>query len=123
ELGEDTWGVEYSEIEVPIDRARTEDIRKTEQWLKDTAAQTPGVSTEVFTFLSERIKELLAGTPAALAIQVQGESLEAIEQSAQQIAAVLNSVEGHVNVRIEPQTGVPEFVVRIRSRDAARYGF
>jgi Cu/Ag efflux pump CusA len=122
ELGEDTWGVEYSEIEVPLNLERGADIRKKEQWLKETAAKTPGVSTEVFTFLSERIKELLAGTPAALAIQVHGESLESIDRTAADIASILNSVEGRVNVRVEAQTGAPEMVVRIRARDAARHG-
>jgi CzcA family heavy metal efflux pump len=123
ELGEDTWGVDYSEIEVPLGSDRAADIRATQQWLKETAAQTPGVSTEVYTFLSERIKELLAGAPAALAVKVHGESLDSIERTAQDVAAVLNSVQGRVNVRIEAQTGVPEMVTRIRSKDAARYGF
>jgi Cu/Ag efflux pump CusA len=123
ELGEDTWGVEYSEIEVPLNLERSADIRQTEKRLKETAAKTPGVSIDVFTFLSERIKELLAGTPAALAVQVHGESLESIDRTAADIASVLNSVEGRANVRIEAQTGVPEMVVRIRAKDAARYGF
>jgi CzcA family heavy metal efflux pump len=122
ELGEDTWGVEYSEIEVPLN-ADGLDVGATATWLKETAAQTPGFSTEVFTFLSERIKELLAGTPAALAIHVHGESLDDIERTAQNIATALTSVEGHANVRVEAQTGVPEFVVRVRGQDAARYGF
>lgn len=123
ELGEDTWGVEYSEIEVALDRSRAADIHATEQWLKETAAKTPGVSTDVFSFLTERIKELLAGTPAALAINVHGESLDGIEQTARDIAKTLNKIPGHANVRVEAQTGVPEVVTRIRSNDSSRYGF
>ncbi len=123
ELGEDTWGVDYSELEVPLDRASAEDIGRAEKALKATAAGTPGVSTEVYTFLSERVKELLAGTPAALAIHIHGKSLDDMDRAAQSIASLLNSVEGRANVRIEAQSGVPEFVVRIRGQDAARYGF
>ncbi len=123
ELGEDTWGVEYSEIEVPLHRNRADDLRTAEKRLNEVAARTPGVSTEVFTFLSERIKELLAGTPAALAIHVQGESLEGIDKTAANIASLLNSVEGKVNVRVEPQSGQPEIVVRVRPKDAARLRF
>ena len=122
ELGEDTWGVDYSEIEVPLDAEQVGDIDSKRKWLKDLAAQTPGVQTEVFTFLSERIKELLAGAPAALAVSVQGESLEDIEATAQKVAAVLNGIDGHANVRVELQTGAPEIEVRIRGNDAARYG-
>ena len=123
ELGEDTWGVEYSEIEVPLDRERAQDIRATEKWLKETATQTPGVSTEVFTFLSERIKELLAGTPAALSISVQGESLQEIDRVTKEIESILMAIKGRANVRIETQTGAPEIEVRIRAQDALRHRF
>jgi CzcA family heavy metal efflux pump len=123
ELGEDTWGVEYSEIEVQFDRNKIGDTRDTKKWLKDTCNQTPGVSTEVFTNLTERIKELLAGTPAALAISIHGEKLEDIDKAAANIASLLNSVKGNVNVRVEPQTGAPELVVRIRPEDPGRFGF
>lgn len=122
ELGEDTWGVDYSEIEVPLKPERSAQMRASENWLRETAAQTPGVSTEVFTFLSERIKEVLAGTPAALSISVRGESLDNIERAALDIASVLNSVDGRANVHIEAQTGAPEIVARIRDDDAARLG-
>jgi CzcA family heavy metal efflux pump len=122
ELGEDTWGVEYSEIEVPLDPVRARDLGAAEKRLKEIAGQTPGFSTEVFTFLSERIKELLSGTPAALAIHVYGEGLDDLERAGQSIAAVVNSVEGRTNVRVEAQTGATEFVVRVRGPDAARYG-
>jgi CzcA family heavy metal efflux pump len=122
ELGEDTWGVEYSEIEVPLKPDRSVQMRATEKWLRETAGQTPGVSTEVYTFLSERIKELLAGSPAALSISVHGESLDDIERTAVNIASVLNSVKGRVNVRVEAQTGAPEIVARIRTDDASRFG-
>ena len=117
ELGEDTWGVEYSEIEVQFDRDKIGHVRAAENWLKQTCEQTPGVSTEVFTNLTERIKELLAGTPAALAINVRGEKLEDIDQAAASIASLLNSIEGHANVRVEPQTGAPEIVVRIPPKE------
>src|SRR5207237_4742121 len=75
-------------------------------------------------FLSERIKELLSsGTPAALAIQVQGESLQSIESAAQDIARMLATVKGRKDVRVEAQTGGPELTVQIRSEDVARFGF
>lgn len=122
ELGEDTWGVEYSEIEIPLRSGRAGEMQATEQWIRKVAAQTPGASTEVFTFLSERVKELLAGTPAALAIGIHGESLEDIERAAAEVASVLHAVPGRANVRLEAQTGAPEIVARIRDQDTARLG-
>src|SRR5262249_33488783 len=113
ELGEDTWGVEYSEMELSIKPDNAEDIREVRNRIKKIAEETPGVSTEVFAFLSERIKELLPGTPAALAVQVQGESLKDLEETARQIETTLNGIKGRDNVRVEPQTGAAEMVVHI----------
>jgi CzcA family heavy metal efflux pump len=122
ELGEDTWGVEYSEIEVPLKLESAAEVQEAQAHLKKVAAGLPGFRGDVFTFLSERIKELLAGTPAAVAVKVYGESFDDIERAAQQIARVMNAIEGHANVYAEAQTGVPEVVVRVRPEDAARFG-
>src|SRR5207244_13189718 len=71
---------------------------------------------------TSRTKEDLTGTPADAAAKVYRDDLAAIDQAADHIARVLNTVPGHVNGRAEAQTGVPELVVRIRPADAARYG-
>jgi CzcA family heavy metal efflux pump len=122
ELGEDTWGVEYSEIEVGLKADAASDLREAQEQLKETTREIPGFSFEVFTFLSERIKELLAGTPAAVAVKLHGESLADLDRAAIDVAALLNSISGRADVRIEAQTGVPEVVVRLRSADLARFG-
>lgn len=122
ELGEDTEGVEYSEIEVDLKRVAAEDAEQSERDIKRTLGDFPGFSFEVMPFLTERIKEVLTGSPAAVAVQVYGDDLAAVDQASDAIARVLNTVPGHVNVHAEAQTGVPELVVRVRPADAARYG-
>ncbi|HLJ95635.1 MAG TPA: efflux RND transporter permease subunit [Gemmataceae bacterium] len=122
ELGEDTEGVEYSELEIDLARLAAEGTEQAEREIKRALDSFPGFSFEVMPFLTERIKEVLSGTTAAVAVKVYGEDLPAIDQAADRIARVLNSVPGHANVRPEAQTGVPELVVRVRSADAARYG-
>jgi CzcA family heavy metal efflux pump len=122
ELGEDTWGVEYSELEVDLERLGAADAGRVQRQVKERLADVPGFSFEVMPFLTERIKETLTGTAGTVAVKVHGDDLEAIDQAAQAVAQVLNSVPGHENVLIEPQTGHPELVVRIRPEDAARFG-
>src|SRR5207245_1913756 len=80
-----------------------------------------GARFEVLSFLSERIKETLTGTGAALAVKVYGDDFGAIERAAQKIVRALTGIEGSDNVHAEAQTGVPELVVRLRPRDAAPY--
>src|SRR5205085_2559175 len=81
ELGEDTWGVEYSELEVDLQRLAAEDAEQTERQLKGTLREFPGFSFEVLPFLSERIKETLSGTPAAVAVKVYGDDLAAVDEA------------------------------------------
>jgi Cu/Ag efflux pump CusA len=129
ELGEDTTGVDYSEIEIGLGRLPGETAAQFQQELRKGLPESiVGFSFDIMSFLSERIKETLSGTPAAVAVKVYGDDLLAIDQAAQDIARELTAVKGRdgktaaLNVRVEPQTGSPELVVRIRSEDAARRG-
>jgi CzcA family heavy metal efflux pump len=122
ELGEDTWGVEYSEIEIPLKLESAADVRDAQAHLKAVGDRLPGYRGDVMTFLTERIRELLAGSPAAVAVKVYGESFDDIERAAGQVARVMNGIDGHANVYAEAQSGVPEVVVRPRPADANRFG-
>lgn len=122
ELGEDTWGVEYSELEVELSRLAAGDVERLQRQLKQALEDVPGYSFEIMPFLTERIKETLSGTHGSVAVKVFGDDLAAIDRTAEAVARILNSVRGHENVRIEPQIGAPELVVRLRPEDAARHG-
>jgi CzcA family heavy metal efflux pump len=121
ELGEDTFGVHYSEVEVDLLESGAEDIEKAEQQLRRLFA-IPGFNTEVMAFLSERIMETLSGSPQPVVVTLHGDDLTALDQTAKRVAAVLEGVPGHDAVRAERQTGVPELTIRIRQEDAARFG-
>jgi CzcA family heavy metal efflux pump len=124
ELGEDTWGVEYSEFEVDLKQGlEAEAAEEVEQAINSKLRNhVTGYNFEVLSFLSERIKETLSGAPAAVDIKIYGHDLERIEQAAQQIARELKQIRGSVNAHAEAQTGVPELVIRLRPRDAAPHG-
>jgi CzcA family heavy metal efflux pump len=122
ELGEDTWGVEYSELEVDLRATAGEDIEQTQRRLRQKLRDFAGFSFEVMPFLTERIKETLTGTPAPVAVKIYGDDLPALDRAARDVARALAAVPGADNVRPEPTAGVPELVVRVRPRDAARYG-
>jgi Cu/Ag efflux pump CusA len=122
ELGEDAWGVEYSELEVGLKELGAEDFEVAEQALKATLRDHfPGFSFEIFSFLSERIQETISGSIAPVAVKVYGDDLADLDRAARDIAGVLHTVPGSDNVRPEPQTGQPELVIRVRPEDAARH--
>ena len=122
ELGEDTWGPEYSELEVDLRADPATDAAAAQRQIRRDLRDVPGYSFEVMPFLAERIKETLSGTSGAVVVKVQGDDLAAIDRAAADVARVLNGIPGHDTVLVEPQTGTPELVVRVRPADAARYG-
>jgi CzcA family heavy metal efflux pump len=122
ELGEDTWGVEYGEIEVDLPRLAAGEVGRAQREIREKLADVPGYSFEVMPFLTERIKETLSGTAGTVAVKVFGDDLARIDQAAEAVARALASVPGRDNVLVEPQTGAPELVVRVRPEDAARFG-
>jgi CzcA family heavy metal efflux pump len=122
ELGEDVWGVEYSELEVDLHPLDGEEYERVEGFMRASLSDRAGYSFEMLPFLSERIKETLSGYTATLAVKVSGDDLETVDQTATEVAEVLEGIPGHADVRVEAQKGSPELVIRIRPQDAARYG-
>ncbi|OAI47226.1 hypothetical protein AYO44_09915 [Planctomycetaceae bacterium SCGC AG-212-F19] len=128
ELGEDTWGVEYSELEVDLHTLNAAQLRQVERQLRALPDQFAGYFFEPMPFLTERIKETLSGSHASVAVKIYGDDLESLDRAAQQIARALNAIPGRdgkpaaAGVLIEPQTGSPELVIRVRREDAARLG-
>lgn len=123
ELGEDTWGVEYSELEVPLSSSGAEDIEQVQTSVRNRLRNRfPGFAFNVFTFLSECIHDSLSGSTAPVSVKVYSNDLGALERASRSIAEVLAEVRGSDIAQAEPQTGQPELVVRIRPRDAARLG-
>jgi CzcA family heavy metal efflux pump len=130
ELGEDTWGVEYSEIEVDLHGLSGAEVVRLQREVQAALTDRYDRSYffEVMPFLTERIKETISGSQASVAVKIYGDDFTALDRAAAQIARVLNSVPGKdgksaaVNVLVEPQVGAPELVVRPRLEDAGRLG-
>jgi CzcA family heavy metal efflux pump len=122
ELGEDTEGVEYSEFEVDLHDLGAEEVARVEREIRARLQDVAGFSFEVLPFLSERIKETLSGSHAAVAVKVHNDDLTALDGAAQAVAQALRQVPGARDIRPEAQTGAPEVQVRIRPDDAARFG-
>lgn len=112
EGGEDTWGTERSEFHVEL-KSRLSGARQDqiEDRIHQVLDSYPGLTTEVLTFLGDRIGESLSGETAALAVGVYGADLDTLDRVAGQIADVLNTVPGAVDVTVQTPPSTP--VVRI----------
>jgi len=123
EAFEDTWGTHYSEIEVDLKPLRGEKAERARSEIRRVLEEFPGINSGMETFLTERIEETLSGYTAAVAVNVFGNDLDVLDEKAQQIAQVLQSVRGARDVQLRSPPGMPQAIVNLRMPQLERWGF
>jgi CzcA family heavy metal efflux pump len=122
ERDEHVQGPEASEMDVLLDRSDEREREELLSDLRDRLAAIPGAS---FTFgqpISHRIDHMLSGQRAALTVRAVGDDLDALRQTAERVGAVMEQIDGLVDVQVEPIVDTPQVLVRVNEAAAARYG-
>jgi len=81
-----------------------------------------GNAVEISQPIQLRFNELIAGVRGDIAIKLYGDNLEEMGRAAQQVAAVLNTVPGAADVKVEQTAGFPVLDVQFDRDAIARYG-
>lgn len=124
ELGTDTNGANYSEIEVDLKPGLSGDEHEGAQAaIRHALAGFVGVNFSLDTPLSERISETLSGYTAAIAVNILGNDLDLLDQKAQEVARVLNGVPSVREVTVRSPPGMPQLTIRLRPSSLVRWGF
>ncbi|WP_083566091.1 efflux RND transporter permease subunit [Nitrosovibrio sp. Nv17] len=87
-----------------------------------TLQRIPGNNYEFTQPIQMRFNELLSGVRADVAVKVFGDDMETLLDTAGRIEAVLGTVPGAADVRVEQITGLPVLSVRMDRARLARYG-
>ena len=123
EGGEDTWGTEKGEFHVELKPGLTGGRQdEVSDAIHKVLDSYPGLTTEVLTFLGDRIGESLSGETAALAVGVYGADLDTLDKVAAQVATVLEKVPGAVDVQVKTPPSTPIMRVDLDFQALARYG-
>ena len=69
-----------------------------------------------------RFNELIAGVRSDVAVMIYGDDFTEMERTAQQVAAVLNSIPGSADVRVEQVSGQPTLTASVDRTAAASLG-
>ncbi|WP_439136457.1 efflux RND transporter permease subunit, partial [Pseudomaricurvus sp.] len=89
----------------------------------ETAVHTlPGNNYEFTQPIEMRFNELISGVRADLGIKIFGDDLDQLLASANDVLAVVQSVDGAVDARVEQVTGLPMLSVIPKRMTLARYG-
>jgi len=123
EKADDTWGTNYTEIHVDLRPLSGQDAEAVEDEIRRALTKFPGVYFSMRTFLAERIEETLSGAGAQVVVNVFGDELGVIDETAREIARVLARIAGAVDVQVASPAGTPEMIVRLRPERLKQFGF
>lgn len=134
--GADTFGTHYSEFEIEIGAISGKEQRRILTEIREqlsgekvdrdgdgvAEAGFIGVNFAINTFLTERIEETISGYAASTVINVYGQNLDTLDSDANNIARILNDIEGAQDVAVQSPPGTPQLVVRLRPEKMAQLG-
>ena len=86
-----------------------------------TVKQLPGNNYEFTQPIQMRFNELIAGVRGDVAVKVYGDNVEQMQKTARQVAAILQSVPGATEVKVDQTEGLP--VLNIDVDRTAAYAF
>ncbi len=118
----DAGGVNFGEMDIELSDMDPDDFDEAEDTLRETFGKLPGVVANLGGFISDRFDEVLSGVRAGIAVKVYGPDLEQLHNLGQQVVASIKTVEGIVDLQLEPQVPVKQVQIKQDQDAAARYG-
>lgn len=90
--------------------------------IEASVRELPGNNYEFTQPIQMRFNELISGVRADLGVKVFGDDLNQLLTAANEVAALLNSVDGSADVRVEQVTGLPVLTLHPNHQKLAAYG-
>ena len=122
EGGADAAGVNLAHVDVELSEVGMKDRRASIDLLRQEFGKVIGAAPNVGGFISHRMDEVLSGVRSAIAVKIFGAELEQLRILGQQVNDVMRSVEGVVDLQLEPQIPVEQIQIKFDRMAAARYG-
>jgi CzcA family heavy metal efflux pump len=123
ELSEDTWGPNYSEIEVDLKPTGGRQEEAEVATIREKLSHFSGLSFSVMTFLNERIQETISGYTASTVVNIYGTDLDILDREAAEIARALSAVSGATEVQMQSPPGTPEIAIALRPAELLHWGY
>ncbi len=127
EIATDVMGMESGDMFVILKPRSEWKHNKTRDELiaemnEELEKEVPGVGFSFTQPIEMRFNELIAGVRSDIAVKIFGDDLTMLHEKGEQVAAVLNTVQGAADVRLEQTAGLPVIRASIDRARLARYG-
>ena len=117
-VADEVVGPNFTELWISID---DKNYDKTVAKVQEIVDGYPGLYRDLLTYLTERIKEVLTGTSAAIVVRVFGPEMDELRSTANLVAAQIKPIAGVTTLKVEPQVLVPQISVHMRPEAASQF--
>ena len=90
--------------------------------IRKRLAEIPGISVLMSQPIQERVDELISGIRTQCAIKLFGDDLDVLRDKAQEIAALIQQINGVKDIKVEQVAGQPYLIIDIDRQKIARFG-
>lgn len=118
----DAAGVNLAHIDIGISDEGMKQRDQTLERLRAEFNKILGAAPSVGGFITHRMDEVLSGVRSAIAVKIFGSDLTQLRTIGQQVEAQMKTVEGIVDLQLEPQIPIPQIQIKFDRAAASRYG-
>jgi len=122
ELDEHAEGVNMTELIISFDPHSGLSREEVLEEIREAMADIPGIVITVEQPLAHLISHMLSGVKAQVGIKIYGDDLNILRAKAQEMAAVMRSVEGVKDLLVEPQIEIPQLRIELDRDKLELYG-
>ncbi len=118
----DAAGVNLAHLDIELSDTGMKNREATITKLREEFNKLPGVAPNIGGFISHRMDEVLSGVRSAIAVKIFGSDLEQLRTIGSQVNEVMKTVDGIVDLQLEPQIPIEQIQIKFNRPEAARYG-
>ncbi len=118
----DAAGVNLAHVDVEISKLGMQNREESLKVMRAAFEKIPGAAANIGGFLQHRMDEVLSGVRSSIAVKIFGSDLAELRKIGQQVEQQMATVNGVVDLQLEPQFPVPQIQIRFVRDAASRYG-
>ena len=118
----DAAGVNLAHLDIELSNEGMKQRDATIEKLREEFNKLPGVAPNIGGFISHRMDEVLSGVRSAIAVKIFGPELEQLRTIGSQVFQVMKTIDGIVDLQLEPQVPVEQIQIKFNRPAASRYG-
>jgi len=118
----DAAGVNLAHIDIGLSELGMKNRPQTLEALREEFAKLPGVAPNIGGFISHRMDEVLSGVRSQIAVKIFGSDLEQLRNIGAQVEEQMKTIQGIVDLQLEPQVPIQQIQIKFDRQAAGRYG-